>query len=66
VNPCRICGTSRGGAPEGERYCSKCEASLSMTLTPKQQAERRVKKVKRTDEGVFTPWSLRYWIRAGA
>jgi hypothetical protein len=37
-----------------------------MTLTPKQQAERRVKKMKRTDEGVYTPWSLRYWIRAGA
>lgn len=49
---------------EGERYCRMCDSSLSLTLTPKQQAERRAKRVKRTDEGVFTPWSLRYWVRA--
>lgn len=60
--PCRICGFSRGGAMEGERYCRACDVSLSVTLTPKQQAERRTKRVKRTDEGVFTPWSIRYWV----
>lgn len=63
MKPCKLCGWQRGGAMEDSRYCSKCDGSLSMTLTPKQQAERRLKKVKRTDEGVFTPWSLRYYRR---
>jgi hypothetical protein len=62
MKPCGICGYLKGGAPEGERYCRPCEQSISLTLTPKQQAERRAKKMKRTDEGTFSPWSLRYWV----
>lgn len=62
MNPCRICGFQRGGADEGERYCKHCDGTLELTRPVRDQTERR-RKVRRTDEGVFTPWSLPFYLR---
>lgn len=63
MNPCRLCGYQRGGAPVGERYCDSCDSNLEITRPVRDQTERRRKKVVRTDEGVFSRWALGYYVR---
>lgn len=62
-NPCKLCGFLKGGAPEGERYCRTCSSTLELTRPLRDQTERRKQKVHRSDDGVYTRWSLPYYLR---